>query len=70
MRDVSLHPAFAGVSFAGTQIKLKEDEAGLSLSKLVSKLEAGIPRLEFPGRASTTLNVRLTKVKWKRSNDG
>ena len=67
--------------------KLKEDEAGLSLSKLVSpqdalrqKLEAGSPTrqrrvligtqrcwVEFPGRASirasTTLNVRLTKVK-------
>ncbi len=57
----------------------KEDEAGLSLSKLVSKLEAGSPTrqrrvligtqrcwVEFPGRASirasTTLNVRLTKV--------
>jgi len=38
-----------------------EDEASLSLSKL----EAGSPSLEFPGRASipasTTLNVRLTK---------
>ena len=35
-----------------------EDEAGLSLSKLVSKLEAGIPRLEFPGRASIRVPAR------------
>jgi len=39
-------------------LKSKEDEAGLSLSKLVSKLETGSPMLEFPGRASTALNVR------------
>jgi len=41
--------------------KTGRDKAGLSLSKLVWKLEAGSPRFEFPGRApiqaSTTLNV-------------
>jgi len=52
--------------------KTESVEAGLALSKLVSKLEAGNrilekTSIEFPGRASirasTTLNVRLTKVK-------
>ena len=49
-------------------LKTRRDEAGLSLSKLVLKLEAGSPRFEFSGRASilrripygrasTTLNV-------------
>ncbi|MFH1884386.1 MAG: hypothetical protein ABIL62_16950 [Planctomycetota bacterium] len=42
-------------------LKTGRDEAGLSLSKLVSKPEAGNPSFEFPGRASirasTTLNV-------------
>ncbi|MFB0553139.1 MAG: TolC family protein [Phycisphaerae bacterium] len=41
--------------------KTGRDKAGLSLSKLVLKLEAGSTRCEFPGRASiqasTTLNV-------------
>jgi hypothetical protein len=38
-----------------------EDEAGLSLSKLVSKLEAGSPRLEFPGRASIRVSTTLNE---------
>ncbi len=49
--------------------KTESVEAGLALSKLVSKLEAGRPSLEFPGRASiresTILNEKIPLKTWR-----
>jgi hypothetical protein len=64
-------------------IVTKEDEAGLSLSKLVSKLEAGSPTrqrrvligtqrcwVEFPGRASIRASTTLNVAEYPFSVAG